>query len=55
MFLRILRLNTKMSGSFVDYMLKNSPSKILFDDLLGGFVGEGCGRTKDGLGDGLGK
>ena len=39
----------------MDYMLKNSPSIILFDDLLGGFVGEGCGRTKDGVGNGLGK
>ena len=44
-----------MSGSFVDYMLKNSPSIILSDDLLGGFVDEVCGRTKDGVGNGLGK
>ena len=44
-----------MSGSFVDNMLNNSLNIILFDDVLGGFVGEGCSRTKDGIGDGLGK
>ena len=38
----------------MDYMLKNSPSIILFDDVLVYFVGEGCGRTKDGLGNFLG-
>ena len=29
-------------------------SLIIRDDVLGRFVGEGFGRTKDGIGDGLG-
>ena len=39
----------------MDYMLKNSTSIIIFDDVLCGFVGEGCIRTKDGVGNFLGK
>ena len=37
------------------YMLQNYPSIILFGDVLGVFVGTVCGRTKDGVGNGLGK
>ena len=36
-------------------MFKYSPSIILRNYLLEVFVGEGCGRKKDGVGDCLGK
>ena len=39
---------------FLEDMFKHSPSVILRDDMLEVFVEEGCGRTKDGIGNGLG-
>ena len=44
-----------MRGYFAEYMFKYYPFIILRDELLEGFVGEGCDRTKDGIGNGLGK
>ena len=54
LFLHILRLNTKMRGSFVKEMFKNYPFVIFRDDVLEDFLGKECGRTKDGFGNGLG-
>ena len=34
---------------------KRSPYVILRDDVLEGFLGKECIRTKDGVGNGLGK
>ena len=36
-------------------MLNNYPSIILRDDVVEGFVVEGCFRTKDGVGNGFGR
>ena len=46
---------TNMRGSFSEDMLRHSTSVILRDDMLEVFVGQGCGSTKDGIGNGLGK
>ena len=53
LFLHILLLTTKMRVSFAEEMFKNYPSIILCDDVLEGFVGKGCGMTKDGVGNDL--
>ena len=37
----------------MEEMFNNYPSAILRDDMLEGFVGKGCGRTKYGVGNGL--
>ena len=55
MFWNILRLTTNMRESFVEDMFKHSPSIILSDVVLEGFVGQGYGRTKYGIGNGRGK
>ena len=44
-----------MRGSFAEDMFKHSPFVIISDDVLEGFVGKGCSRTKDGFGNGLRK
>ena len=44
-----------MRGSFAEDTFKNSPYIILCDGVLKVFVGKGCVRTKDGVGNGLGK
>ena len=48
MFLQIIRLTTKIRGSFSEDMLNLSPYVILYDDLLEVCLGEGCSITKDG-------
>ena len=55
MFLNILRLTTKITGSFVEDMFENSPDVILRDDVLEEFLGKGCGGTKDGVENGIEK
>ena len=35
-------------------MFNHSPSVILLDDVLEGFVDKGCSRNKDDIGNGLG-
>ena len=35
-------------------MFNHYPDVILSDGVLEGFVGEGCGGTKDGVGNGFG-
>ena len=52
-FLHILHPSTNISGPFTEDMFKYSPSVILHDDMLEGFLDEGWGRTKDGIGNGL--
>ena len=42
-------------GYFAEYMFKHSTSVIFCDDVLEGFLGQGCGRTKGGVGNILGK
>ena len=54
MFLHFLNLTTKIKGVFLEDTLNHYLSLIIRDDVLGRFVGEGFGRTKDGIGDGLG-
>ena len=44
-----------MRGYFAEDMFKHYPVFIIRDDMLKVFVGEGCGRTEDGVGDCLGK
>ena len=53
--MNILCLTKNIRGSFAEYMLKHYPSVILCYDVLGVFVGEGCGSTKGGVGNGLGE
>ena len=55
MFLQILRLTTKIRVSFLDDMFKQSTSIMLCDYTLEGFIGEGCGREKDRIENGLSK
>ena len=53
LFLHILRLTTNMMRYFVKDMFKKYPSIVICDDVLEGFVWEGCGRTKYGVVDSL--
>ena len=38
-----------MRGYFAEDMFKHSLDSILHDEMLEGFIGEGCSREKDGL------
>ena len=42
-------------GIFAKDMFNHSPSSILCDYVMEGFAGKGCGRTKDGVDNILGK
>ena len=44
-----------MRGSFTEDMFRHSPFDILHDDMLEGFVGEGCSRMKYVVGNLLGE
>ena len=44
-----------MRESFAEDMFEHSTDIILCDEMLEGFVDEGCIRAKDGVGVGFGK
>ena len=55
LFLHIIRLTTKLRGSFAEDMFKKYPGVILNDDMLEEFLGKRCGGNKYGVGNGLGR
>ena len=42
-----------MRGYFAEYMFEHYPDAILRGGVLEGYVGKGCDRTKDRVGNGL--
>ena len=55
MFFYFLCLTKNMRGSFAEKIFKHPSFIILPNDMLGGFVYEGCISIKVGVGNGLGK
>ena len=55
LFFQILLTTTDTRGYFSEDTFNHYPAVILCDDVFEGFVGAGCSRTKNCVGDDLGK